>query len=696
MALAVTDEVDLALSDVPRLHLVPDIIEFVVSPAYLNRPVLYPRQATLLKLIFCQDWLLTDYDYEVIDEWGANFALPPKVKRKPGDPLRYEGADGLPPDVLERVEVVKAAGRRWFREVLFVGGRRGGKGYIGAICGAYILYHYIMLGDPQGYFGISRDKPLTAFVFAGKREQAKINQWGDLRDVLVSAGPLVYDWMLPPKAEDMQARCLNDRARQLQLEQRGLDGGRQVASFNIAAKESTKMAGRGPASFMQYYDEMAHIVRETASADAGEVYDASTPALDQFRGWEFIYCGSSPWQMLGKYYENYLEGLEVDPDSLAAIRPERFIIQIASWDIYKDWERAHTIPMVPKRSDIDWENMAPDRYRRSGNFHYVTDLGLPASLDYPGRVGRRPFCRIRNPVQAYDDQMRKEERSNPETFAVERRSRWAAALNAYLNPTHVETMFGPSWDGKQLVMQERGKLSVTYFSHGDPSTSGKNFAYGVAHVEGPDDNGFPHVVFDLLGVWRPGDFEDGDIDYLAVEEDWKSIIDRFMPSQLSFDQFSSASTMAHLRAHVAKSRLPKQVTIFERTATAPMNWKVAETFKTALNLKLVHAPFFELAYQELVFLQDTGNKKVDHPTSGPVQTKDVYDVISILTYALIGDQLEAFLAPALGGPPTAALQGGLDKAAAQRSNDRDVIEQMRAFNRTRTGDRSPGRGIRRP
>ena len=54
-------------------HRQPDIIEFVRSPEYLNRPNLYPRQGTLLKLIFLQTEIMTDYDFQVIEQWEQEY-----------------------------------------------------------------------------------------------------------------------------------------------------------------------------------------------------------------------------------------------------------------------------------------------------------------------------------------------------------------------------------------------------------------------------------------------------------------------------------------------------------------------------------------------------------------------------------------------------------------------------------------------
>jgi hypothetical protein len=51
----------------------PNIIEFVTSPEYLNRPNLYPRLATILKLITGSTELFTEYDWAVLDEWASDY-----------------------------------------------------------------------------------------------------------------------------------------------------------------------------------------------------------------------------------------------------------------------------------------------------------------------------------------------------------------------------------------------------------------------------------------------------------------------------------------------------------------------------------------------------------------------------------------------------------------------------------------------
>ena len=147
---------------------------------------------------------------------------------------------------------------------------------------------------------------------------------------------------------------------------------------------------------------------------------------------------------------------QVTRDTHRPVYPEMFTIQLESWDIYEDWERATEIPMYP---------------------------GGPC------------FQELRSPVISYDSNMRRAERANPEGFAVEHRAHWAAAQDAYLDPVKVSEMFQP-WNGRDLIESDSGLLSVRYVAHADPSQSNANFGLAIAHVEGPDEDGLMHVVYD--------------------------------------------------------------------------------------------------------------------------------------------------------------------------------------------------------
>ena len=140
-----------------------------------------------------------------------------------------------------------------------------------------------------------------------------------------------------------------------------------------------------------------------------------------------------------------------------------------------------------------------------------------------------------------DAQMQHVERANPETFRVEHRAHFAATIDAYLPQGRVNAIFDVGWpDGTPLPQRTRGVLpGQDYYAHGDPSEVGANFGFAIAHLAQGEVNGeqVNHVIFDVLHAWLPGDFDynDYEIDYIAVEEDLKSFVDRFMPVSLTFD-----------------------------------------------------------------------------------------------------------------------------------------------------------------
>jgi hypothetical protein len=587
---------------------IPDPLEFVLSSDYLRRRI-YPRQGTLLKLIFLRDDLLTDYDYQVINSWGQSFAFPDGQ------------VTGIQPDILERLQMAKDEGRPWFREVIFVGGRRGSKSFLGALAGAYVLWHYLTLGDPQGHFGIDRSKQLGVYVFANQEQQAMANQWKDLRDVIIGAKCFIPWVPRSPKVELLQVFAPNDDARVREL----LDLGiilkpEEMSSFIVAPMGSAAVSARGPAACMDFFDEFALVTRATSKSSSEDLWQAATPALDQFRKWAFIYMGSSPYQMTGQFYAEYNESLARSDgtdgfEEGSILRPEVMMCQFTSWDIYQDWQIADTIPIYPGREEC-----------------------------YPHQVSA---------PQEYDEQMRRLERANPASFMVERRAQWATVQDAYFAPEVVDRVFDP-WPEQMPVnlnMATGGVMMYEYTAHGDPSDSDANFGFALAHMVNAGGL-LPHVIFDIITHWDPAEFPDGHIDYAVVLDDIKNIVRGFAPTQLSFDQGYSAWMISELKKWSTWERPIRPTTFFKRAATAPLNWTVAEVTKTACGLGYVHAPTYDLLSQEMKFLQKSMTAgamygRVDHPTSGPVTTKDVWDAFSNCVYSLIGDRVAALVGESL-------------------------------------------------
>lgn len=428
---------------------IPNIIDFVTGKDYLNQPNLYPRQALLLKLICLSPELLSAYDRRVLEQWGAGFT----AVGEPGA-RRYAGTEGLPPDVLQRMELCREEGRRWFGEVVLVLGRRAGKGYLTALVAAYVLWCFMATGDPQAHFGIDRHKRLSGMFFAGELTQSSDNLFRDVRQ-LVGNAPC----FAPYVATDLLNRMLICSPADLRRTGRPAVEAAHEASFVLDARPTTSLAGRGPAAFMVVFDEMAHLGVATARS-ADEVYEAAVPALDQFDKDAVIIQASSPASQQGKFYARYQDALALTDEDIA-VNPTLLTVQLPSWAPYEDWELT----------------------------------GQPGGLEM--YAGGPPFQPIRRAVITEVAASRREA-DDPYRFAVERRAQWAVSFRAFLDRDLVDAIFQ---DLEETPLVQPGvALDTEYLIHVDPSTNRANYAIVVAHRRGPCDGSLPHVVIDEITV----------------------------------------------------------------------------------------------------------------------------------------------------------------------------------------------------
>jgi hypothetical protein len=395
------------------------------------------------------------------------------------------------------------------------------------------------------------------------------------------------------------------------------------------------------------------------------VYGAATPALDQFKRDAFIIEPSSPWQMIGQFYQNWLAAINTDADD-EMYNPAIMMLQLASWEMYYDWDEAHLLPLFPAG--------------------YEGDLG-----EYGPEAPHPTLPKLKLAIQEYDDGMKRLERANPDTFSVERRAHWQATIDAYLDPLMIARMFG-EFQGEKLEHHTQGLLSVFYKGHGDPSTANANFGVAIAHPETVD--GIIHCVFDYIHFWNPADFPDHTLDYVYIEEQLWKLAWAFKTDEFTFDQHQSKSFIDRMRMKVRESSPPKRMEVFEQTATAPHNFRRAENFKVALNQGWIHAPYLEQAEMELKFLQ-LKNGKVEKQDEGPVQTKDVADCMFECAWTILGTQVYQYTQGALASlSPGGAQRGGFDPYHRERDRP-DTINELAGLNRRFTSassaDRRAGR-----
>jgi len=492
------DFFEIAKNSLRGVKEIPDIVTFAEHASFLNGSKLFPRQKTLLRLMMLETENMTEYDYAVIEEWTKGLDLN-------GDRI------GVSPDIMERIAYLKANGYKHFREIVNITGRRGGKGHIGGILGAYKNWQLLMLDDPQYHYNIDKSKDLYLFCVATNIEQAKKYQFADLANTILN-GPCFQPYIADAKEHFLALRTPADVRRIAAFEARDLMPSRLIASVRNMAVTSNSKASRGAAAFAVMFDEFAHMLAGTGGARTSEeVYNAITPALDQMGKDGLIYVPTSPFTKIGKAYNLYESAMEKDENGNPSY-PNMMMAQLPSWGPYEDWDD----PVVTQGYTF------------------------------------------RNSPQKYDEQMVSLEKREPDVFRVERLSQWAEVTNAYLNPKMVERMFEPYVDAEgelvELEEQEEGRFSVIYHGHCDPSKSNNNTAAMIGHVEKipdqEDGEEWYHVVIDWMKVWDPENYPDNQIDYEEIEEDLVDILCKFKTTKVfSFDQYGAFVTLPRLNVY---------------------------------------------------------------------------------------------------------------------------------------------------
>ncbi|AVO24952.1 terminase [Rhodococcus phage Finch] len=632
------------------------IVDFATHPSFCGQR-LYPRQITLLKLIYLETHNFTAYDVDVIERWREGFKHP-------------DSPEGIQEDIWQRIDYLKERGYRHFPHTEAIIGRRGSKGKVGGILATEKIAYMYSLDDWQAHYGVSPGKDGYLSVVATNSIQAKKFQFADIRETVESCKYL-QPAIASSKGHELSIRTPADLRRIAYLHKNKMPIDHEIATLRAVAMSSNSASGRGATGFANFFDEFAHMITGTGSSRSSEeVYEAYQPSLDQFGQDSMTYIPSSPFTQVGHFYSLYKQGKVLmsnyDPETgetkieektakelgyadgeaeerliETSANPEMLVVQLPSWGLYEDWK-------------------------------------LSPSLGGPTFKGA---------IQAYDERMMRAEKANPQKFNVERRSQFASVIDAYLDPKKVEAMFDPvPWreDGPILTPQTRGRFDRRYYIHIDPGLTNANFALCIGHLEyAPEDEHgdvWPHVIVDYLKVWKPEDYEDHTIDYLQVQREIAELLRKFKSTEIfSADQWNSAGMLAALREEFSPG-----ITIKQETFSEVSNQERMDRLKSALNLGWIHSyrdKFFEegecLLELEMKFLQKVG-KRVDKQDFGPVTTKDLFDALNVVVDRLLKDDLDRWQARMLGVQKTAI--GSSNVGGLRSGRDIDRINALKQGN----------------
>jgi hypothetical protein len=591
--------------------------EFAESSEYCNKRV-YPRQKILLKLMFLEE--LTNREEDILDYWisgGANGEL------------------SLSPKIRERAQFLRDKGFQHFREIVLVGGRRCSKGFVTGIAMAKLMYDTLMLGDSPGEeLGIDPKKEIYFSCLAGSLDQAQKYQYADFSSTVGGCRAFqrnltkLYEREFSIATEaDMRAMASHKRHNHRI--------GRDESKLRGVALAANANTVRGSATMAAVFDEMAFMeVGEETDASAEKVYDALEPSLAQFGKHAMIFCNSSPYTKLGRFFERFDAGMKIKEDG-TIFDPYTCSFQFPSWALFEGWwededyvRKASKMQKQVITASPDWD---PERKNEDGS-HFYTELD------------RENIELARN-----------DEQKNPDIYKVERRGQFAEVVDAYLRPEAVERAYmgRPIPDSDRYIplttnFTDPQNYLHDYYCHLDPSSTTAGFGFAMGHMEtflDEKENPVQHVVFDIVKRWKPQDFKpDEVIDWEYVMNEVFGWVTLFRPVEVSMDQYNSDAPIQWLSKEL-RNRNIGGIRVLKKTATAQTNWDRAEIFKTALYRNLIHIPFdhedCRYSSLELKYLQqhNTGGKfpRVDKQDIGPVQTKDMADCVMTVTESIIGN-----------------------------------------------------------
>lgn len=216
-----------------------NIIDFATHRSFCGKR-LYPRQATLLKLIYLETESMTPFDLDVIEQWRTGF----KDRTRPW---------GVQPDIWDRVEYLKAHGYHHFPHIQAVMGRRASKGITGGILGAERVAYMYSLGNWQAHYGLDPGVVGEVTVVATTQGQAAKRQFADIRRTVEKCEYLKRA-LVSSKYTEFAIRTPGDEDAIADMVAQGVIVDREIATLYAVAASATSSSQRGGSGFFNCLD----------------------------------------------------------------------------------------------------------------------------------------------------------------------------------------------------------------------------------------------------------------------------------------------------------------------------------------------------------------------------------------------------------------------------------------------------------
>ncbi|MBA7552054.1 hypothetical protein ES705_44607 [subsurface metagenome] len=159
-----------------------------------------------------------------------------------------------------------------YDELLLAVGRKGGKSDICAGISLHPIYKLlVMYENPQQFFGLMPDEPIYVIITSVSRDQALSVGFEKVKALAMNS------WFLREYIENVTREEL-----------------RFTKNLIIRCQASSSRSGRGYATIMNVYDELAWFMDSRAKMSGAEVYSSLQPNLKPFGKEGKSVCISSP------------------------------------------------------------------------------------------------------------------------------------------------------------------------------------------------------------------------------------------------------------------------------------------------------------------------------------------------------------------------------------------------------------------
>lgn len=223
---------------------------------------------------------------------------------------------------------------QFYTELLLACGRKSGKTLLVAIIALYEVYKLLLTPDLHKKYGLIPNSRIYIMVVATSREQALGVTYNYIR-ALAEGSWYLSDYIVNLTSEEIEF----------------------AKNIVIRCQACSSRSGRGFATWMNIYDEIAHMQTSHSNMAGDQVYNALQPNLKVFRGDGKTICISSPAGMEGIFWELFKTGEAIDvlqPQPEHGKQKWRAVWQLPTWQMNPTLPRNH--PELVKEFEADPDN----------------------------------------------------------------------------------------------------------------------------------------------------------------------------------------------------------------------------------------------------------------------------------------------------------------------------------------------------